>query len=266
MMTLQDPVLTMDGISYLDPNPGGERLMLMLHGLGADKGMWGYQLPAFCAAGMRPVAVDMPGFGESRFSGKRWRAVDTANCLWNFADRLSAGAWDLMGLSLGGVIAQQMALNRPERVGCLVLVSTFASMRPRSLHTALYFLQRFLRATFSGPEKQANLVAWHIFPGEGQAGRREELVCCILQSDPKAYQSAMRQIALFDSRKYLPRLRMPALVIGGADDQTAPVSAQTELAGCIPGARQIVIPQAGHALPIDQPEKFNQAVIGWLTS
>lgn len=258
--------LMAEGISYLDPNPGGERMILMLHGLGADKGMWGYQLPAFCDAGLRPVAVDLPGFGESPFGGKRWRVADTAKRLMDFARSLSPGVFDVMGLSLGGVVAQQMALDHPGQIQRLVLVSTFASLRPKSMRTAIYFLLRFTRAMFNGPEKQAHMVAWHIFPAEGQAGRRDELVRCILQSDPKAYQSAMRQIALFDSRRRLPALRVPTLVMGGADDQTAPVSAQTELAGCIPGARQIIIPQAGHALPIDQPELFNQAVIGWLTS
>ncbi len=264
MMTLHDSGLMMDGISYLDPNPGGERLILMLHGLGADKSMWGYQLPAFCAAGMRPVAVDMPGFGESPFDGKRWRIADTAKRLAGFANKFSADDFIVLGLSLGGVIAQQMALDHPERIRRLVLVSTFATLRPKSTQTVIYFLHRFLRAMLNGPEKQASLVAWHIFPAEGQAGRREELVRCILQSDPKAYRSAMRQIALFDSRKHLPALRMPVLVLGGADDQTAPVSVQAELAGCIPGAEQIIIQQAGHAVPVDQPEAFNQAVMAWM--
>ena len=254
-----------DPIIFLDPNPGGKPAVLLLHGLGADKHSWGYQLPALSAAGMRPVAVDVPGFGESPFSGKNWRVKTAAKLLVDWMNANTQEPFDVVGLSMGGVIAQQIALDFPARVRRLVLADTFATLRPKSPKTGVYLLSRLVVALLRGPQKQAEMVAWHIFPRKEQEALRGELIRCIARSDARVYRAAMRQLALFDSRSRLKELTMPVLVIGGAEDATVPPSAQAELASFIRGANQIVIPQAGHAVTVDQPEAFNRALIGFLT-
>lgn len=261
-----NPAKPDERLSFLDPHPAGKPAVLLLHGLGANKHMWDFQTPALSQAGLRPLPVDLPGFGESHFSGKRWHLSIAVKRLLQLFDEMEIEHCVVVGLSLGGVVAQKLALACPQRVARLVLVSTFATLRPRTWSAGWYLLRRFVKAMSSGPEKQAELVAWHIFPDERQALWRDELVRCIQEANPSVYQAAMLELALFDSRKDLPRLQMPTLVIGGEMDRTAPVELQADLTRRIRGARQVVIPSAGHALPIDQPGAFNSALISWMRS
>lgn len=257
-------MLNHNTIHNLDPNPGGAPVILLLHGLGANKSMWTYQLPVLSAAGFRPVAVDIPGFGESSFEYGRWSIKKAACLLQSWMDNCSMETVGMVGLSMGGVIAQQIALQAPARVRCLVLADTFAALRPTSKDTWLYLARRMVKAVTRGPEEQAVLVAEHIFPEPDQCEMRNQLIDCIHQTDKRMYKAAMWQLALFDSRRRLKEIKMPTLVICGANDYTVPVAAQAAMARRIPAAQFASIPNAGHASPLDQPDEFNRHLLAFL--
>ncbi len=170
----------------------------------------------------------------------------------------------VVGLSMGGVIAQQFARDFPHLTKKLVLVSTFAVLRPENFSGWWYFLRRASTILTRGLEAQAHIVAERVFPGPDYASLREMLVETISRADPRAYRAAMRSLGLFDSRKWLPRLQVQTLIVTGTDDTTVTPARQQVLVECIPGARQLVIPQAGHAAPIDQAEIFNRALVEFL--
>lgn len=258
-------VPTEANIIYLDPNPASSQIVLLLHGLGADSESWFFQLDALAQAGFRPIAADLPGFGRSPApSGRRWTIPYVAHEMVSLLDRLECARADVVGLSMGGIIAQRMALDCPERVRKLALASTFACLRPRRPNELAYLLTRFLKANLRGAQAQAEMVAWRIFPGEEQAEMRRLLVEKILRADPKVYKAAIRAIALFDSRWRLKNLRIPTLVITGAEDTTVSPELQKRLASLIPGARQVVISGGNHGVSADQPEMFNKALIEFL--
>lgn len=81
---------------------------------------------------------------------------------------------------------------------------------------------------------------------------------------PRAYRSAMRALGLFNSMRRLSEIQIPTLVVTGRSDTTVPPVSQGSLVQGIRGARQVVIGNAGHAVTIDQPEVFNQALLGFL--
>lgn len=251
---------------YLDPgnpdNPG----VLLLHGLGADGTSWSLQLDALVSAGFRPIAPDLPGFGQSAYDGQGWRFKRVAGLLADLVSGLNAAPVHLVGLSLGGVVAQQFALDYPQHVRKLVLVSTFSVLRPKNFSQWFYFIQRFLVVHTLGLEQQAKLVSKRVFPNPEHAELRRMTEEQIASADPRAYRAAMRCLGLFDSRKRLAAINIPALVITGADDSTVPPAAQTLLAQSIPSARQVVIPNAGHAAAIDQAEIFNRHLLEFLSS
>ena len=83
----------------------------------------------------------------------------------------------------------------------------------------------------------------------------------ITSADVRAYRAAMRALGLFDSRPWLNRLKVPVLVVSGADDTTVSPQRQKMLLNGIPGARQVIIQQAGHALSIDQSDQFNRLLL-----
>lgn len=251
-------------IATLDPYPQGTRPVVLIHGLGADGESWALQFPALAAAGFRPLAVDLPGFGRSPAPAGRWSISNAARAVLGMLQNLSIPRAAIVGLSLGGTVAQSIALLAPEVVEKLVLVSTFACLRPRRWNETAYLLRRFAIANLRGVRYQAETVARRVFPSPEQQILRDLLVQKILAADPRAYRAAMRSLAVFDSRARLASIHVPTLVITGAVDTTVPPRVQAELTA-IPGARQVVIPGGNHAVIADQPERFNQELLAFLT-
>jgi len=86
----------------------------------------------------------------------------------------------------------------------------------------------------------------------------------VARANPQAYRKAMLSLGSFDSRKRLCEIKAPTLVITGSEDGTIPPQRQTILAEGIPSARRLIIPQAGHAVSVDQVERFNQVLLDFL--
>jgi 3-oxoadipate enol-lactonase len=251
---------------YLDPNPTGNPAVLLLHGLGANSSSWQLQIQCLVDAGLRPIAPDVPGFGQSSYTGKSWSIRWVAEVCSGLLSRLQVSPVYCVGLSMGGTLAQQLALDYPDQVSKLVLACTFACLRPDSLNGWLYFARRFIKVSTKGLKAQAPLVAERIFPGPDQDILRQMLIDQILQADERTYRSAMRSLGFFDSRKRLKDIKIPALVITGEKDNTVPVLNQSILARMIPGAHQVIIPNAGHAVTIDQPDEFNRVLLAFFNS
>ena len=249
---------------YLDVNPTGSPTILLIHGLGGDVETWGFQILALAAAGMRPLAVDLPGFGQTPMANGKWSLRSTTDQLAEWLDNKVPGPLVVAGHSLGGLIAQDLTFRFPEKVQKLILVSTFSRLRPKSIKTMAYLLGRGLAVLFQGTAVQAELVANHLFPDASQGEFREKLIQKISAADPRAYKSAMLNLAFFDSRKPLARLQIPTLVIIGEKDGTVSPEAQQAMAAGIPNARAVLVPEAGHAVIVDQPEIVNREMLAFL--
>jgi 3-oxoadipate enol-lactonase len=254
----------MTPIHFLDPSPSGNPAVLLLHGLGADANSWTLQFPALIGAGFRPIATDTPGFGQSPYDGHGWSIRRVAAGMAGLLEELQTGPVHVVGLSMGGTVAQQFALDHPHLMRRLVLVSTFSVLRPDTLSGWFYFLQRFLLVSTLGLPAQAKVVAERIFPDPRYENLREMLVETITQADPRAYRKAMTSLGLFNSVTRLGEIKAPTLVVTGADDTTVTPARQRKLAQGIQGARQVILPEAGHAVPVDQAETFNRELLAFL--
>jgi 3-oxoadipate enol-lactonase len=254
----------MTALHFLDPNPSGHPAVLLLHGLGADASSWTLQIPALMGAGYRPIAPDTPGFGRSPYLGGGWSIRRVAADMADLLKELQTGPAHVVGLSLGGTVAQQFALDTPHLTRKLVLVSTFAVLRPDSLSGWLYFMQRFILVNTLGLSAQAKVVAQRIFPDPGSEQYREMLVETISHADPRAYRKAMASLGLFNSLKRLREIKAPTLIVTGANDTTVTTARQQLLVDGIPGAQQVTILEAGHAVPVDQANRFNRELLAFL--
>ncbi len=267
----RNPVPSRDRVSpspihLLDPHPDGRPAVLLLHGLGATGASWTLQLSALTEAGFRPLAPDLPGFGASPYDGRGWSVRRVAAQMAALLEERATGPAHIVGISMGGVIAQRFAFDFPALTRRLVLVNTFAVLRPARLRGWLYFLQRFLVVNTLGLEAQAKVVARRIFPDPQQESLRQILVDSIASADPRAYRRAMLALGLFDSRPWLGRIQAPTLVVTGERDSTVDPVRQRLLAEGIPGARQVIIPGAGHAVSVDRAEEFNRVLVDFLES
>lgn len=260
------PIFISDQVSlhFLDPFLKNSQIVLLLHGLGTEGSSWTYQFKELGAAGFRPIAPDLPGFGQSEFTGKRWSIRNTAHMVVDLVGNLQIEKFHLAGISMGGTIALQIAIDFPEYVQSLALINTFASLRPKRAGELYYLLRRYVKARLSGAGSQAELTAWRIFPKPEQEMLRQELIHHIRQTDPEVYKTAMHELGTFDAGKSIKNLSLPVMVLTGENDTTVPLENQHDLVVGIPGALQIMIKNAGHGVIVDQPEEVNRHLIQFL--
>ena len=249
---------------YLDEAIDAKETVLFLHGLGAISQSWYFQFDALKKSGYRSIAPDLPGFGESDYRGISWNFNRVIHELRDLLDSLGINRFNLVGISMGGAIALKMALQEPERIKNLALVSTFATLRPGSVSEWGYFLRRSYKVLTQSPRAQAELVADRVFPGQDKMAYHDYLVETISEANPFVYRRALLAIAGFNQTRKLAQLKMPVLVISGQDDSTIPVKAQRKLAAAIPQSRHVIIPDGGHAINVDQPEQFNAELLRFL--
>jgi len=232
--------------------------------LGATGVSWILQIPDLVEAGYRVIAPDTRCFGQSTYPGGSVRIPDLASDTARLLEHLGTGPVHVVGISMGGTIALQLALDAPALIRKLVLVNTFARLRPKSPNLWFYYALRFIMVHMLGLAAQAHIVAQRIFPRVEQDAYRQELVKQIGQADPNGYRAVMRALAFFNIANRLGEIHIPTLVITGAADTTVPINVQLELARGIPSARHILIPGAGHAVTIDQPLLFNAHLLEFL--
>lgn len=248
------------------PQPGVDKSILLLHGLGVYGESWGYQAQALTQAGYRPFTPDLPGFGNSPAQGGYWSVRSSAEVMVRLMERERINRTVVCGLSMGGTVALKMALSWPDRVSGLVLINTFAALRPASVSEIAYFIRRGLRAYIVSPSSQAELVARRIFPYPEQAEWRVRLIESIRASNPNIYRQAMLSLARFDVSRQLGKICMPVMVITGANDTTILPRVQQAMAERIPGVQQHIIDGAGHGVIIDHVDEVNRLLLGFMAN
>jgi pimeloyl-ACP methyl ester carboxylesterase len=253
-------------IYYLDENTSSPDSVILLHGLGAHSGSWVLQTPALHQAGFRTIAPDSPGFGHSTYPGGRTSINRFTTPIIALLDRVEIPRLTIVGISMGGTMALQIALDHPERVSRLVLVNTFAHLNITSPRLLPYLIMRFVLVHTLGLPSQAKAVAKRLFPYPDQEVLRQALIEQVNMAEPRAYRAAMRALARFDVRKRLREIQCNALVITGERDTTVPLETQSQMAQGISGARQVVIPAAGHGVTVEKPDAFNQILVEFLCS
>jgi len=251
-------------IHYIEDNPSGHMPVILLHGLGANGNSWQLQFPALVEANFRVIAPDTRGFGQSTFPGGKTTIHAMAEDMVELLTSLQIDKTDVVGISMGGTIALQLAIDHPELVRKLVLVNTFAHLRPDSLSGWFYFVVRLVLIQLLGLRAQAQVVSNRLFPKPEQEELRQLLIIQIMQADPHGYRAAMRALWNFNVTNRLESINMPTLVITGDVDTTVPLKIQQNLAKQIPNARQVFIPQAGHAVTVEKPIEYNQAMMLFL--
>ena len=247
--------------SYLEQGQGPA--VMCLHGLGSSAADWQYQLPAL-AQGYRVIAPDLRGHGRSPAPLRSLTIPAMADDAAALLEALQAAPAHLVGLSLGGCVAQAVALRHPGRVRSLTLVNTFARLRPAGWQGARRLLRRLVLMCLAPMPANADYIAQGLFPRPEQAPLREAAAASLRRNHRGLYFAAARALLCFDVRAELAGLHCPTLVIAGDRDTTVGLDAKQELERLIPGARLVVVADSGHATPYDQMDVFNQTVMDFL--
>jgi len=229
-------------------------LLVLLHAAGSTAGMWRRQLLGL-ESQHSVVALDLPGHGRSSGIDGPASIEESAAVVQRVLDALRLRPCVLVGRSMGGAIALVLASRAPDRVRGLVLACSAArfTLTDERLDAARDVArgrlpQQFTTDTFS--------------PATGIDVMREAWMEQV-KTDPRVRLADLLACRSFDGRTLLPAIRVPTLVVAGADDGITPVALAEELAAGIAGARLEVIAQAGHQAPLEQSERFNELVTGF---
>jgi pimeloyl-ACP methyl ester carboxylesterase len=257
-------ITSYENIHYLDENPSGNPKIVLLHGLGVNCNSWQMQMRILTQENLRVLAPDIPGFGLSTYQNGETSVQKMAASIANLLEALCVDLVHVVGISMGGTIALQLALDNPNLIDKLILANTFARLPNLDPRLWPYFVLRVLLVHTIGIKTQGKIVAKRIFPHSGQDELRRMVVEQISQADPKGYRATMHALARFNVEERLCNINHKTLVITGANDTTVPPKHQRILVDKIPNSRQLIIPQAGHAVSVENPDSFNKAIVNFI--
>jgi len=249
------------GLHYsLHAPPGrGTSDVVLLHGLGSCGEDWSLQIPEL-SRNYRVITPDLPGHGRSGVGSVSATVLDMSRAVSELLNELGGGAAHVVGLSLGGAVALQLAIDRPSQVRSLTAVNTFARLR-LSRRGLGKMVGRLILLMTGQMDWLGDWVAGGLFPGEGQTALRQAAAARIAGNPWRAYLRAALAVSRFDCRRRLGDIRAPTLVVAGEKDTTVPLKAKLELASRIPGARLEIIPGSGHVTPVDAAGRFNAVLL-----
>jgi pimeloyl-ACP methyl ester carboxylesterase len=236
--------------------------VLLVHGRGSSTREWDRQIPAL-AAHHTVIAVDLRGHGQSARTPGPYSIALFADDLVHVLETLGLGPVHVVGLSLGGMVAFQLALDARPLVRSLVIVNSGPSAVPTSVREWMLLQGRLWLLRLFGPRRFGAWIARLNFPAPEQAAERQALADRIGANHLPSYLAATRAILGWSVDDRIAAIDCPTLVLTGDRDYT-PVARKQAYAIRMPAARVQVIAASGHCTPVDQPEAFNRAVLDFL--
>jgi poly(3-hydroxyoctanoate) depolymerase len=240
--------------------------LLLITGLGASLDLGVPFERELAARGLQAISFDAPGIGRS--SPYRWppRMPGIARTVERILDALGYDSVDVLGVSLGGVIAQQLAHQAPDRVRRLVLAATGPGLgglpgspfvllslaTPRRYYQPGYY-RRIAGRVYGGAARRDPDALLHGSPAR-----------FIERPTPRGYFGQIYAITGWTSVPWLRTLRQQTLVLAGDDDPIVPLINGRILARCIPRARLHVIPGGGHLFLLEQPAEMARLITTFL--
>ncbi|AMN41118.1 alpha/beta fold hydrolase [Rhodoplanes sp. Z2-YC6860] len=242
---------------------GSGPAVLLIHGLGWDHSLWNPTI-AYFAPRYRMIAADTRGHGATDKPDGPYDMEMFARDYAALIDALGLKRLCVIGLSQGGMVAQKLALVRPDLVSALVLVSTSCKSDP-SLRDNME--ARIAAMDTAGPEAAAKIAAESIFSPAWRAANTAALARFFewRAAMPMApLNSATRALYDFNLSGDLPNIAVPTLVIAGQEDVLTRPKGMEEVAALIPGATYRMIPETGHMIPVEQPEALTALLAEFL--
>ena len=237
--------------------------VLLLHPLGVDRSFWDDVVAAL--DGYELLTYDFPGHGETPVPAEPYTVADLAEQARALLTSGGHAQVTVVGVSLGGLVAQRLAADAPELVRRLVVVDA-VPIYPEPMREM--WRDRAARAPGEGvgPFLDPTLALWFTADRLAEGGPVVEGARrAFLAGDPRGYALACRALADADVTGVLDRITAPTLVVCGADDAPPFTAAARELGGRLPDARVVWLSPARHAGVLEQPEQFRDALIGFLT-
>jgi 3-oxoadipate enol-lactonase len=247
-------------IHYLERGRGEP--LLLIHGLGCSGAAWAFQVAAL-EHRFRLIIPDLPGSGHSAPPRSEYTIAGFANVMWRLMDHLKIHQTNIVGFSLGGAVALEMAAQRPHCVPKLGLINSLATYQP---HDFRKWLETYVSATLVlmlGMPRAACLMAARLFPEPWQRAMREHAACAMGSVTANSYLGSGFALARWAILDRLDRLTCRVLLIAAENDFT-PLAEKRELAKKL-RAELVVVRGSRHGTPFDSVEATNASLLALLT-
>lgn len=257
--------ITANGISVnytLDGSPQAPVLTLS-HSLACDLTMWDPQMPALTAK-YRVLRYDTRGHGGTDAPAGGYTLSQLADDALALLDALGIARTHWMGLSMGGMIGQTVALKAPQRFSSLILCDTSSRVPPEARPL---WDDRIRTAETQGmaPLVEGTLSRWFTEPFRKQGGAELERVRgLIARTPPRGYIGCCHAIAALNLTDHIGAIKLPTLIVVGEEDQGTPVAASRVINEQIKGSELVILKSASHLSNVEQPAAFTAAVMAFL--
>jgi 3-oxoadipate enol-lactonase len=242
-------------------------VVCLMHSLAADMTMWAEQVPPLLEAGFAVLRVELRGHGGSTATpgpySMRGLAEDLA-CVLRGLDR---GPVDYVGLSLGGMAGQALALDHPGLLRSVVICDALPESLPDAAAVWGPRIAAVRAAGSCAPIAEATIERW-LTPAFRAANpaRWQSILDTIAATPAEGYAGCAEAISDFSHVARLPGLAIPALILCGEHDHAVPPAAGRRIAALVPDGRFELVAEARHLPNVEQPAAFNRLLLEWLAA
>ena len=239
---------------YFEEHGAGDPLLL-IHGLGSSTRDWELQVPVF-SEHYHVITIDLRGHGQTDKPKEPYSIKLFADDTFQLLDSLNALPAHIVGLSLGGMVAFQIAVDSPDKVKSLTIVNSCPEMIIHTFHEWVEFWRRIAIIQLLGMRRLAGFLCGRLFTEPYQEEVRFEAVQRLAANDKRAYINTLHAISGWSVTGSLDRITCPTIIMSG-DMDFLPIPTKELCASRIANSELMIIDGSRHVTPVDQPEKFN---------
>jgi pimeloyl-ACP methyl ester carboxylesterase len=236
--------------------------VLLVHGLGSSSLDWEYQIPVL-SPHYRVIVIDVRGHGRSEKPRERYSIAGFSADIEALVRYLKLGPVHLVGLSMGGMIGFQLAVDKPQLLKSLTIVNSTPEVKVKTFQDMHMFAKRWLLARIFSMETIGKGLGKNLFPKPEQAELRRKIAIRWGQNEKRAYLDSFNAIVGWGVQDKLSTITCPALIVTADHDYT-PIALKQAYTRLMPNARLAVIENSRHASPLDQPDAFNATLLEFL--
>ena len=247
--------------TYYEISGEGETLVF-IHGLGSSSQNWSFQT-AFFSGYFQTLVYDVRGHGQSEKPAPPYSIEGFAADLAALLRELGIKKAHLVGLSLGGLIAFQFAVDYPEMLNSLTIVNSWADMRPKNFQDRAKIFQRTALFNLLSMRKIGEVIGAKLFIKPEQKELLQNFIESWAKNHKPSYMASFKAGTKWSVTDRLGEITSPVLVVAADEDYT-PVEAKQAYVKKLPEARLAVIKDSRHATPVEHPDEFNRVLLSFL--
>lgn len=258
------PVVRAGEVELSYERAGSGPPLLLIMGMSGTALSWGEPFLDTLRQDFETIVYDHRGIGKSSRMQEPFTIVQLAGDAAGLLDALELDTVHVLGISMGGMVAQELALAQPERVRTLTLGCTYCGGEGSSL-TSPEVAQRLAEGRMSGDRERAIRATWEANVSPGFAADADAYAAFHARALERRVAlpvivAQLQAIAAHDTYARLPGLALPTLVVHGTEDQIIPVNNGRLIAGRIPGARLEIFDGVGHLFFLERPERSAELI------